>query len=55
MFEESTIEVQAQLQSVSDRIDSYAIDSETIWSDMDDYEQFLSELETTPDDATPAT
>lgn len=46
IFTDSTASVEAKLQNVSDRIDSYAIDSDAIWSDMDGYEQFLSDFET---------
>ncbi|MFN3165454.1 MAG: hypothetical protein ACE37H_00150 [Phycisphaeraceae bacterium] len=46
LFDDATDRVQTQIQAVAERIDGYAIDRESIWSDMDEYEQFLSDLET---------
>ena len=54
LFETATDAIEANLQAVADRMDGYAIDRETIWSDMDDYEQFLADFEDT-DRTTPAT
>ena len=54
MFADVTEPIGAALNNVSQRIDGYAIDRETIWSDMDDYEAFLSDLEAAGE-GTPAT
>lgn len=45
LFDDATEAVQAKIQTVSERIDNYAIDRDAIWSDMDGYEQFLADLE----------
>jgi len=46
LFDDATQDVQTKIQAVAERIDGYAIDRDSIWSDMDEYEQFVSELET---------
>ncbi len=54
MFADVTEQIDAAFNNVSQRIDGYAIDRDTIWSDMDDYEAFLSDFEAAGE-GTPAT
>jgi len=46
-FAEATLPVETALQNVSEDFDRFTSDSGAIWSDFDNYEQFLSEIETT--------
>lgn len=45
LFTDATGRVETELRALSDTLDADNIDRDTIWSDMDAYEQFLSDIE----------
>ena len=49
LFADAALPVQNTLETVAEDINDVTITRDTLWSDMDAYEQFLTEIETTPD------
>ncbi|MGB0767441.1 MAG: hypothetical protein ACPGYV_07000, partial [Phycisphaeraceae bacterium] len=45
LFDDTTLDLDNTLQIVADDIDDSTVDRETIWSDLDQFEAFLTEMQ----------